>query len=103
EVPQQHVGLRGDVARLGGHLLVGEVKEMDHPLRLDGDLARRLRRIDRQRLEELFGVSQCLPFSVETAAQPSYSVISWRWGRRSVRRGQARRASSWQCMSGSSR
>ena len=48
---------RGDLGRLRRHLLVREVEEVDHPLRLDGDLAGRLRCVDRERLEELSWMS----------------------------------------------
>ena len=64
EVAEQDVGLLGDVGRLGDHLLVREVEEVDHPRRLDGDLAQRLGRADRLRLEEVSGVSQAAPRSV---------------------------------------
>ena len=50
-------------AGLGDHLLVGEVEEVDHPRRLDGDLAQRLGGADRLRLEEVSGVSQAAPRS----------------------------------------
>ena len=61
EVAEQDVGLLRDGGRLGDHLLVREVEEVDHPRRLDGDLAQRLGGADRQRLEEVSGVSQAAP------------------------------------------
>ena len=57
EVAEQDVGLLGHVRDLGAHLLVGRVEEMDHPRGLEGDLVRRFRRADRQRLEEVSWVS----------------------------------------------
>ena len=57
EVAEQDVGLLGDAGRLFDHLLVREVEEVDHPRRLDGDLAQRLGGADRQGLEEISGVS----------------------------------------------
>ena len=57
EVAEQDVGLLDHVRDLGAHLLVGRVEEMDHPRGLEGDLVRRFRRPDRQRLEEVSWVS----------------------------------------------
>ena len=56
EVAEQDVDLLGDVGRLGDHLLVGEVEEVDHPRRRHGILERRVGRADGQRLEEGSGV-----------------------------------------------
>ena len=64
EVAEQDVGLLGDLGRLGDHLLVGEVEEVDHPRGLDRDLAQRLRCADRQRVKEVSGVSQGAPLLV---------------------------------------
>src|SRR6202041_4112575 len=58
EVPQQDVHRWRDVGHLRDHLLVGEVQEMNHPGRLEGDLANRLRGVDREGLEEVAGVAQ---------------------------------------------
>jgi hypothetical protein len=57
EVAEQDVGLGGDVGRLGDHLLVGEVEEVDHPRGRDRDLAQRLGGADGKGLEEGTGVA----------------------------------------------
>src|SRR6188474_746995 len=61
EVAEQDVCLGCDIGRLGDHLLVGEVQEVDHPRGLDGDLTQRLGGADRLRLEEVSGVSHAAP------------------------------------------
>ena len=53
EVAEQDVGLGRDVGGLGHHLLVGEVEEVDHPRRLEGDLGQRIGRPDGLGLEEV--------------------------------------------------
>jgi hypothetical protein len=57
EVAEQDVDLRGQVGRLGDHLLVREVEEVDHPRRQERDFANGLRGIDGERLEEVSGVA----------------------------------------------
>jgi hypothetical protein len=57
EVPEQDVRLLRHVRDLGAHLLVGCVEEVDHPRRLEWDLAGWLGRVDCKRLEEIPGVS----------------------------------------------
>jgi hypothetical protein len=57
EVPEQDVRLLRQVRDLRPHLLVRGVEEVDHPRGLEGDLVRRLGGVDRERLEELSGVS----------------------------------------------
>jgi hypothetical protein len=57
EVAEQDVGLGGDLGGLGGHLLVREVEEVDHPRGREGDLAERLRRLHGERLEEVTWVA----------------------------------------------
>ena len=61
EVAEQDVGFLRDGARLGDHLLVREVEEVDHPRGLDGDLAQRLGGADRLGQEEVAWVSQGAP------------------------------------------
>ena len=56
EVAEQDVGLLRHVGHLRRHLLVRGVEEMDHPRGLERDLAWRVRRADRQGLEEVAGV-----------------------------------------------
>ena len=75
EVAEQDVGLLGDVGSLGDHLLVGEVEEVDHPRRLDRNLAQRLRRSDRLRVEEVSGVSQGAPRVVRSGAGGNLVVL----------------------------
>ena len=58
EVAEEDVDLLGDVGRLGDHLLVGEVEEMDHPRRRHGDLAERIGGAHRERLQKGTGVTQ---------------------------------------------
>jgi hypothetical protein len=60
EVAEQDVRLLGHVRDLCPHLLVRGVEEVDHPRRPDGDLAQGLRRVDRERVEEVSGVSHCV-------------------------------------------
>ena len=72
EVAEQDVGLPRDVGRLGGHLLVREVEEMDHPRGLEGDLAERLGGVDRERLEEVTWVSH-RPVNLSFARCPTCS------------------------------
>src|SRR5919108_653347 len=57
EVAEEDVDGRRDLGRLRDHLLVREVKEVDHPRGLEGDLAERLRRPDGERPEEVSGVA----------------------------------------------
>ena len=76
EVAEQDVGLARDVGRLGGHLLVREVEEMDHPRGLEGDLAERLRRVDRERLEEVTWVSH-RPLNLSFAPMPDVLVLCY--------------------------
>ena len=57
EVAEQDVGLGGDVGRLGDHLLVREVEEVDHPRRLERDLGERFGRPDGEGLEEVTGIA----------------------------------------------
>jgi acyl dehydratase len=57
EVAEQDVHVGRDLRRLGDHLLVREVEEMDHPRGLDGDLAEGRRGVYREGLEEVAGVS----------------------------------------------
>ena len=52
--------LARDVGGLGGHLLVREVEEVDHPRGLERDLAERLGGADCERLEEVAWVSHRL-------------------------------------------
>ena len=59
EVAEQDVDLGRDVGHLGDHLLIGEVEEVDHPGRLERDLAGRLGSADGEGLEEVTGVAQC--------------------------------------------
>src|SRR5215213_358370 len=63
EVAQQDVHLGRDVGRLGDHLLVREVEEVDHPRGPDGDFPDRLRGADCERLEEVSRVSHSAPES----------------------------------------
>jgi hypothetical protein len=58
EVAEQDVHLRGEDRRLLDHFRVREVHEVDHPGRLEGDLARRLGSVDGEGLEEVSGVAQ---------------------------------------------
>ena len=57
EVAEQDVGLGRDVGRLGDHLLVREVEEVDHPPGPDGDLAERFGGADGERCEEGTGAA----------------------------------------------
>ena len=71
EVAEQDVDLGRDVGRLGDHLLVGEVEEVDHPRRQERDLAERLGRVDGERLEEVSWVPHArLNLPVDTIARP---------------------------------
>ena len=75
EVAEQDVDRRRDVGHLGDHLLVGEVQEVDHPRGLEGNLARRFGRADREGLVEGSGI-----------AQVSLSwVLPWSWGKERYR------------------
>ena len=63
EVAEQDVDRRCDVGHLGDHLLVREVEEVDHPRGLERDLAQRLRRVDREGLEEVTWIAHGAPQS----------------------------------------
>ncbi len=52
QVAQQDVHLGRDIGDLGHHLLVGEVEEVDHSGRLEGDLAGGLGGADGEGVEE---------------------------------------------------
>jgi hypothetical protein len=65
EVAEQDVHLRRQVGRLGHHLLVREVEEVDHPRRREGDLREGLGSAHGQRLEEVSGVAHGLQPSAE--------------------------------------
>jgi hypothetical protein len=53
EVAEQDVDLRDDLTDSLAHALVLRREEVDHPRRPHGDLARRVRRADGERLEEV--------------------------------------------------
>src|SRR5687768_9868044 len=78
EVAEQDVDGRRDVGDLRDHLLVREVEEVDHPRGLEGDLADRLRRLDRKRLEEISGASHRARQATEPyryCARPSWERL----------------------------
>jgi hypothetical protein len=61
EVAEQDVGPGRDVGRLGDHLLVREVQEVDHPGRRERDLGERFGRPDGEGLEEVTGIAHEAP------------------------------------------
>jgi hypothetical protein len=65
---------------------------MDHPLRLDRDLARRLRRIDGQGLEEISGMSH---FAESTEPGDSAEESRYRYSEIQMAAGAWQRASEW--------
>ena len=90
EVAEQDVDLRRDVGHLRDHFLVGEVQEVDHPGRLEGDLARRLGGVDGEGLEEVAGVAQC-------GSSPVGSSVAMAAGQRLSRRPERQTVAPGRC------
>ena len=77
EVAQQHVHLRSDIGHLRRHLRIARVEEVNHPRRSERNLARRLRRTESERLEEILWASHdLLPVAVSRCCRSRSTTAS---------------------------